>query len=67
MEHLLFICESFVIIKNQRAMLLGLRLADALPLTPLFLSDDIIDGIDKNLVLVLLLFCEVVEGHDVGM
>ncbi len=67
MEHLLFKCESFVIIKNQRAMLLGLRLADALPLTPLFLSDDIIDGIDKNLVLVLLLFCEVVEGHDVGM
>ena len=67
MEHLLFICESFVIIKNQRAMLLGLRLADALRLTPLFLSDDIIDGIDKNLVLVLLLFCEVVEGHDVGM
>ena len=67
MEHLLFICESFVIIKNQRAMLLGLRLADTLPLTPLFLSDDIIDGIDKNLVLVLLLFCEVVEGHDVGM
>lgn len=67
MEHLLFICERFVIIKNQRAMLLGLRLADALPLTPLFLSDDIIDGIDKNLVLVLLLFCEVVEGHDVGM
>lgn len=67
MEHLLFICERFVIIKNQRAMLLGVRLADALPLTPLFLSDDIIDGIDKNLVLVLLLFCEVVEGHDVGM
>ncbi len=64
---LLCICESFVIVKNQRAMLLVLRLADALPLTPLFLSDDIINGIDKNLVLVLLLFCEVVEGYDVGM
>lgn len=34
---------------------------------PLFLSDYVIDGVDKNLVLVLLLFCEVVEGHDVGM
>ena len=32
MEHLLFICESFVIIKNQMVMLLGVRLADASPL-----------------------------------
>ena len=65
MEHLLFICESFVIIKKSEGHAVGVK--TCWRLTPLFLSDDIIDGIDKNLVLVLLLFCEVVEGHDVGM